>query len=98
MPDPNIIRPCPALSGVVDARSIAGSNLFERTMAPNPAAVPATLSSDARIYDDLLAFLHGYGSKTGATLAALINSAWPGVEPIEVGINSADCFFISCNL
>ena len=96
MPDPNIIRPCPALSGVVDARSIAGSNLFERTMAPNPAAVPATLSSDARIYDDLLAFLHGYGSKTGATLAALINSAWPGVEPIEVGINSDDFFFISC--
>ena len=96
MPDPNIIRPCPALSGVVDAREIANTVLFERTPGPGPGDTPATLSSNARIFDDLLGFLHGYGSKTGATLSSLMNAIWPGPEPLECGINSEDYFFIAC--
>lgn len=72
-------------------RTLAGDDPFER------GGSNVTLSASAGLYWDLLAFLHGYGSRDGDDLASVINTAWAaagGAGVFSVGIDSDDLFWI----
>tara|TARA_Y100000593_G_scaffold66930_1_gene123128 strand:- start:3337 stop:4599 length:1263 start_codon:yes stop_codon:yes gene_type:complete len=93
MPDPRIKRPFPAIAAQVDARKIAGTALFTR-VDDNAQVNVATLSTEARVYWDLPAFLHGYGSKATANLESVIGVNWGGAGKIKCGIGTDDLFFL----
>ena len=93
MPDTRIIRNTPALAAQVDARAIAGDTLFTR-VDDNDQVNTATLSSDASMYWDLPAFLHGYGSTPGNSLVNMVQSNWGGPGDIKVYIDQNDFFYI----
>ena len=93
MPDPRIIRPLPALAGEFDPKPFLGANLYSRTnnsLATNNAAMPST----APKYMDLLAFLHGYGSRTNQSLGGLMNARLTGQGTWSVGFDENDKFYI----
>ena len=95
MPDTRIKRPLPALAGEFDASIYAGAVLFTRT--DNGVTSSATLPSTSSRYWDVLAHLHGYGSKNGQTFADLINAAYSGGGTFTAGIDSDDRFYIENN-
>ena len=93
MPDPRIIRPLPALAGEFDPKPFLGANLFSRTnnnLVTNNAAMPST----APKYMDLLAFLHGYGSRTNQSLGGMINATLSQHGVWSVGFDDNDRFYI----
>ena len=91
MPSPiKSLVPC-ALLSEFDASQWAGVNVFDR------GADHITLASDAGVYDDALAFLHGFGSQTGRSLAADLQSRWTaagGGGDIFIGIDEDDRVYI----
>lgn len=92
MPDTSILYHTPALAAGVDFRTLAGGDPFER------GGANVTLSASAGLYWDLLAFLHGYGSRDGDDLASVINAAWSaagGSGTFSVGIGADDLFYIT---
>jgi hypothetical protein len=95
MPAPTIYQHTPALACEVDMRTLAGDDPFER------GGVNVRLSASAGLYWDLLAFLHGYGSRDGDDLASAINTAWSaagGAGVFSVGIDADDLFYIENNV
>ena len=97
MPDPRIHRPHPALACEFDPTPYAGSNLFSRT--DNAAATTnATLPAASPRYWDLLAHLHGYGSKSGQSLADMMNDQLAGFGTWSCGFDAADKFYIENSL
>lgn len=91
MPDSTIYRHTPALACEVDMRTLAGDDPFER------GGANVTLSASAGLYWDVPAFLHGFGSRAGDDLAAVINAAWSaagGNGTFSVGIDANDFFYI----
>lgn len=91
MPAPTIYQHTPALAAEVDMRTLAGDEPFER------GGANITLSASAGLYWDLLAFLHGYGSRDGDDLASVINAAWSaagGSGTFTVGIDADDLLYI----
>ena len=78
-------RHTPAIAGSFDATKWAGKTLF------TVGGVNATLSAAAGVYDDVLDFLHGYGSKSGEDFGALCNAALSGVSgTMTASIDSND--------
>ena len=91
MPDASIYQHTPALACEVDMRTLAGGDPFER------GGSNVTLSASAGLYWDVPAFLHGYASRAGSDLAAIINAAWSaasGSGTFSVGIDADDLFYI----
>ena len=86
-----------SLMRACDVVALASQVAFYR--GTNPVTLGATTGlHDGGRYPDALAFLHGYGSQTGQSiaeqLAALWASAGGGAVAWEVGIDAADRVFI----
>ena len=94
MPDPRIKRPLPALLGEFDASPYVG-DVFTR-QPTGSTTTTATIPSTAGRYWDLIAFLNGYGSKSGETMEDIAADTWGGPNPIKFGIDSNDRFFTEC--
>ena len=87
MPNDNITRHKPALSGSFDASEYAGKELFQY----DGSAV--ILDASAGRFDDLLSFLHGYGSKAGQDLGSLATAALNTAGKsgtLGIGLNASD--------
>ena len=93
MPSTNM-RPNAALLASVDWSQWAGEEVFER--GGTGVSLPAT----AGLYDDLQAALHGFGARTGRSLAELADAAWTaagGLGTLTVGIDEDDRFYFECD-
>ncbi len=83
-------RHTPALAGTFDATQWASKSLF--TAGSSSTTMPSTIS----VFDDVLEFLHGYGSTDGQDLGSLITDGLTGVSgTMSAGINADDMFFLS---
>ena len=91
MPDNRIKRPLPALLGEFDAAPHTG-HVFTRW--DNGGTTDSSIPGTAGRYWDLIAFLNGYGSRAGQSMADLANVTWGGGEPITFGIDDDDFFYM----
>jgi hypothetical protein len=87
---PNLLRAC-------DVLDLAGETVFYR--GANPVALGTTSGlHDGGRYPDVLAFLHGYASQPGNSVAEQLSASWSsaggGVFAWEVGIDNADRIFV----
>mgnify|MGYP001388890470 CR=1 FL=1 len=84
---PKLRRHTPAISGGFDATEWAGQELF--TYSGGPITLPAT----AGRFDDLLDFLHGYGSATGQDLTSQ-TTAQVQFSDMTVRIDGSDFVYL----
>lgn len=84
---PKLRRHTPAISGGFDATEWAGQELF--TYSGGPITMPAT----AGRFDDLLDFLHGYGSAAGQDLTSQA-TAQVQFSDMTVGIDGSDFVYL----
>ena len=86
-----------SLMRACDVVALASQVMFYRGTSPVTLGATTGLHDGGR-YPDVLAFLHGYGSQAGQSIAeqlvALWASAGGGAVAWEVGIDSADRVFI----
>lgn len=90
MPSASTIRRhTPALAGTFDATQYANKLIFASSSA-------IALSSSAGVFDDVLDFLHGYGSAAGQDLGALVAAELTAAAitgTMTAGIDENDRFF-----
>lgn len=88
----NAHAPRVAFAGQFDARAWSGITVYTRAAGATNVACPT-----GGVYDDPLAFLHGYGSQAGRDLQADMRAAWVAsgaLGLLSVGINSGDKLYI----
>lgn len=73
MPSTNIQRHTPAIAAEYDAREFSTKQIMRVEGASN---VDVPLQTITEPHWDALALLHGYGTRTGQTLASVFNLAW----------------------